>query len=113
MKTRKELVEEYKQKKTTAGVFQIKNNTTGMVLIEAAPNVDSKWNRHRTELRFGSHRNKKLQIDWSENGEENFTFSILSILEIKEDDQFDVNSELKILQDMVMEELWIPEEMKY
>lgn len=113
MKTRKELVEEYKQKKPIIGVFQVKNNKTGMVLIEASPNVNSKWNRHRTELRFGSHRNKKLQADWSESGEENFTFSVLSNLEIKEGDEFDVHSELKILQKMVEEELDVSDELKY
>ena len=45
--------------------------------------------------------------------EENFIFSIISILEIKEDDKFDLNKELKFLQEMIEEELDIPAEMKY
>lgn len=113
MKSRKELQEEYKQKKPNAGVFQIKNNKNGMMLIEASSDIQSKWNRHRTELRFGSHRNKMLQKDWNELGEENFMFSILSKLEIKEDDNFDLNSEVKLLQEMIEEELNISNEMKY
>lgn len=113
MKTKKELKEEYKQKKPVAGVFQVKNNKSGMVLIEESLNINSKWNRHRTELKFGSHRNKKLQNDWNEIGEDNFAFSILSELEIKDDDTFNLNDEVKVLRQMVEEEIGIISEMKY
>ena len=113
MKSKKELQDEYKQKKLNAGVFQIKNNKNGLILIEAASDIQSKWNRHRTELRFGSHRNKVLQRDWSEFGEENFIFSVLSKLEVKDIDGFDLNSEVKLLQEMIEEEMDIPIEMKY
>jgi len=75
--------------------------------------TNSKWNRHRTELRFGSHRNQKLQKDWNELGEEHFIFSVLSELEIKEDDSFNLGSEVKLLREMVEEELDITKEMKY
>jgi len=113
MKSRKELKEEFKQKKPVAGIFQVKNIKNGMVLIEESLNVNSKWNRYRTELRFGSHRNKKLQKEWNEIGEENFIFSILSELEIKEDDNFNLNDEVKLLRQMIEEEIDIPAEMKY
>jgi len=81
MKMKKELKVEYKQKKPVASVFQIKNIQNGMLLIEESINMHSKWNRHRTELRFGSHRNKILQKDWNDLGEENFMFSVLSELD--------------------------------
>lgn len=113
MKTKKELKEEYKQKKPITGVFQVKNMKNGMVLLEGATNVPSKWNRHRTELRFGSHRNKKLQEDWNLEGEENFSFSVVSELEIKDDDTNDLNDEVKLLLEMVEQEMGIAHEMKY
>lgn len=113
MKTKKELKEQYKQTKSLAGVFQVKNNTNGKILIDESLNVGSKWNRHRTELRFGSHRNKTLQKDWNESGEESFTFSILSELIIKEDNNINLNSELKLLRHMVDAEIDILDEMKY
>lgn len=113
MKSRKELVEEYKQRKPVAGVFQIKNNKTGRVLIDDSSDVHSKWNRHRTELRFGTHRNKALQKDWNELGEEHFEFSVLSELEQKEDENLNLRSEAKLLREMLEEELAIPNEMRY
>ena len=113
MKTRKELQESYKQMKATMGVFQVKNQVNGKVLIEGSTDISSKWNRHRTELRFGSHRNLPLQRDWNNLGEENFLFSVLSELEIKEDETLDPKTEVKHLTEIVQEALNIKEEMKY
>ena len=113
MKSKKELKAQYKQIKPVAAVFQIKNHTNGKILIDESLNVTSKWNRHRTELRFGSHRNKILQKDWNELGEECFTFSILSELVIKEEDNGNPNDELKLLRQMVESDNDIPDGMKY
>jgi len=113
MKTKKELKAEYKQYQAQMGVFQILNKTNGMILIEGATDMSAKWNRHRTELRFGSHRNKKLQNDWQTMGEENFEYSIVSELKVDEDDSIDLNDEIKLLLEMVLEELNIALEKKY
>lgn len=105
MKSRKELKEEYKKKKSQMGIFQIRNNINNKVFIDHSVDMFSKWNRHKTELNLGSHQNKSLLKDWRENGEDNFLFEILSIL--KENDQESVNyrKELKLLQKMVVEEI--------
>ena len=83
------------------------------MLIEGSADISSKWNRHRTELKFGSHRNKKLQKDWKEAGEDKFLFSILSELKVEDDENFNVHNELKILMEMVEEERNIEENLKY
>lgn len=113
MKTRKELKEEYKQKHPTMGVYQITNKLNGKILIEGTTDIISKWNRHQTELKFGSHRNKSLQKDWNEMGKENFNFSILSELKFDENEALDYNNEVKLLQEMVEEEMNINVELKY
>ena len=105
MKDRKALKEAYKQKKPTMGVFQILNKVNGKRLIEESTDIPAKWNRHQTELRFGSHRNTAFQKDWTEHGKENFEFSILSELEIKEGETLNIGQELKTLKEMVLEEL--------
>lgn len=113
MKTNKELKEEYKQIKPLIGVFQVQNKVSGKVLIEGSTNILSKWNRHRTELRFGSHRNKQLQNDWNNLGEENFVFSVISTLEFDEKESLDLNKEVKCLEELVKEEIKIQDEMQY
>lgn len=67
--------------------------------------MESKWNRHKMELKFGSHRNRNLQKDWNEYGEGNFVFDVLSELKNSEEENINYNKELKTLQDMVIEEL--------
>ncbi|MBO0329189.1 GIY-YIG nuclease family protein [[Muricauda] lutisoli] len=105
MMTRKELKDQYKQMKFPMGVFQIKNISNNRVFIDNSPDMESKWNRHKMELKFGNHRNKDLQADWNRYGEENFTFEVLSELKIEEGENTNYNSELNTLQDIVLQEL--------
>jgi hypothetical protein len=113
MKTRKEIKEEYKQMKFSMGVFQVKNLSNNKVFIDNSVDMNAKWNRHKTELRFGNHKNRELQKDWSEQGEDNFVFEVLS--ELKQDESKAVNypKELKLLQQMIIDEMNISGEQKY
>ena len=105
MKLNKQLKEDYKQKKFNIGVFQIRNTINGKVLVGSSINLDAIWNRHKMELKFGGHRNKALQAEWKDFGEENFKFEILYELEQKEGDNTDYNKEVKKLEEMFIEEL--------
>ena len=113
MKTRKEIKEEYKQMKFSMGVFQIKNLSNNKVFIDNSVDMASKWSRHKAELKFGNHKNSELQKDWNEKGENNFVFEILS--ELKQDDDKKVNysKELKLLQQMTIDEMNIPGNLQY
>lgn len=113
MKTKKELKEEYKQAKSVMGVFQIRNKVNGKVFIDNSTNIMSKWNRHQAELKFGNHRNKELQKEWNDFGEENFVFEILSEIEPKKEGHKDYNQEVKVLQEMILEELKIEDHKLY
>ena len=87
------------------GVFQIKNISNNRVFIDHSLDMESKWNRHKMELKFGNHRNKDLQTDWNIHGEGSFTFEVLSELKMEEGENTDYNSELNTLQDIVVQEL--------
>ena len=84
MKTNKELAQAYKLIKPQIGVFQIKNEKNGKLFIGGSTDLRAIWNRNKTELNFGSHRNKNLQTDWNTFGENAFTFTILSEIQQKE-----------------------------
>lgn len=105
MKTKKELKEEYKQKKFKMGVFQVRNLVNSKIFIGSSPDLEAIWNRQKTQLKFGSHPNKKLQADWQQFGAENFTFEILA--EIKQDKEgaTDYSVEIKELEELYLEEL--------
>lgn len=113
MKTKKELLEEYKQKKFPMGVFQIRNIVNGKIYIESSVNLDAIWNRHRVELNFGGHRNPDLQKDWKAFGEENFRYEILFEIQPTEGDTSDPKKELNLLEKMYLDELQPFEEKGY
>lgn len=105
MKTHKELKEEYKQMKFPMGVFQIRNIVNGKVFIDSSTNMNSKWNRHRVQLKIGSNWITELQNDWNKFGEDKFVFEVLSELEHKDDDSIDYKKELLLLEEMITDEL--------
>ena len=113
MKTKKELKEEHRRYKPIIGVFQIKNTLSGKVLIEGSTDINSKWNRYQMELKFGNHRNANLQKDWDEFKADNFTFTILSKLKYKEEENTNYSEEVKLLREMIIEELNIQKNMLY
>lgn len=113
MANRKELKEAYKQMEIPMGVFQIKNEQNGKMFIDYSTDIQAKWNRHKTELKFGSHRTHSLQEDWKKYGAEAFTFKILSELKANDEDNPDYNKELQLLKEMVITEKDISEQHLY
>lgn len=105
MKTRKELIDEYKQIKFRMGVFQIRNTANGKIFVERSENLDKVWNRHLAQLRFGGHPNPALQKEWNVFGEDKFVFEVLSEIEQQEGDTTDPKKELQLLEKMFIEEL--------
>lgn len=104
--TRKERIDEYKNQKQHAGVFQIRNTLNGKVFIEASVNLDKIWNRHQFQLKMGGHPNAALQSDWNAMGESAFVFEVLSEIEQKEgSDVANLNRDLKTLEQLFLEEL--------
>jgi len=105
MKTRKELKEEYKQLKFRIGVFQIRNLDNGKVYVDSSTNLNAIFNRHRLQLNFGNHPNEALQADWKLLGEDHFVFEVLGEVEQKDGANIDYARELKLLEQLWLEEL--------
>lgn len=104
-KTRKELLSQYKETGTPAGIFQIKNLVNGKIFIGKAQNLPGILNSQKFQLRMGSHLNKQLQADWNELGADSFAFETLDELKpIKERPQ-DINEELSQLLELWLEKL--------
>ncbi len=105
MKSRKELNREYLERPKPAGVFQIKNKANGKMLLGSSLNLDGALNGHRFTLRIGSHRNKALQEDWNQYGEDSFLFEILETVQVKDNPNFNLSDELTLLEMIWLEKL--------
>lgn len=106
MKSKKEIKDDYKEMKFQIGVFQIRNMVNNKVYIECSTNLIAIWNRHKFQLNGGLHPNNNLQKEWTEFGQENFVYEILSELiqdDTKTSDHY--RKEVKQLEKMFIEEL--------
>ena len=62
--------------------------------------MQARINRHKAELKFGSHRNTELLGEWKSFGESSFEFEVLDELAHAEDSAANPAEELRILTEM-------------
>ncbi len=84
MDRRKKLVNEYKQRKQSGGIYKITNSLSGRYLLGYAQDIRGMQNRFELSVSTGSCIHPKLQEDWKEFGGKAFTFEVLESIEIKE-----------------------------
>lgn len=84
MDRRKELKLAYKQTPRPMGVYQLKNNINGKLLVGSSMNLPGIFNRHRFQLNASAHSNKVLQEDWNVHSATAFSFDVLETLKSEE-----------------------------
>lgn len=96
---RKDLVREYKERKTRPGIFAVRCLPSGAVWTGASRDLDSQQNGIWFQLRMGNHMNKVLQQAWNAHGADTFRFEVLEVVE-------DENAEMIALLLKEREALW-------
>ena len=104
MDRKKELRMQWKERKTVAGVFQIKNLKNHKTLVESTRNITD-VNRQKFMLEYHAHPNKSLQADWNQFGADAFSFEVLEVLEKEPDEYYDVKDTLKKLKEKWVQQL--------
>jgi len=87
----------YKLALPPMGIFAIRNTATGKVFLDKSSNLSGSINRHRMELKLGSHRNAALLADWRVYGEDKFAFEILEQIKQSTEPDYDYAEELNRL----------------
>nr|WP_246005793.1 DUF2087 domain-containing protein [Brevibacillus gelatini] len=101
---KQELKQLYKEVKTEAGVYQIRNKVNGKVLVASSMNLKT-INGKKFMLQHGSHPNRELQKDWNELGADAFEFEVLEVLKRKDESYFDAKDALEKLEKKWLEKL--------
>ena len=70
------------------------------VFVDFAVDLAARFNRHKFELKMGSHRNKELQAAWNAHGEAAFAFEVLDELERDDDAREGPDQGLRVLAEM-------------
>lgn len=78
---RKEAIRDYKSHTSTRGIFAVRCAATGDVWVGSTPTLDTVQNKHWFMLRYGHHRNKRLQAVWNEHGEQSFRCETVEALD--------------------------------
>jgi hypothetical protein len=112
-RTRAEIRRAYKEAPRRAGVYQIRNQNSGRVLLGSSTNLHGPLNKHRFMLSIGRHNNAALQEDWNRLGADAFTFEILEEVKPSQDPHFDLDAELTLLERIWLEKLGLAGERSY
>ncbi|MGC5328495.1 GIY-YIG nuclease family protein [Brevibacillus sp. SYSU BS000544] len=107
---RNEIKREYKEMKRKKGVYQITNLVNGKIFIGSNRDLDTVFNRIRFELDHNSFRNKQLQDEWLQYGEEQFRFEVIDVLDEKEREYGFAEAVKKLGE---MEQAWLEELQPY
>lgn len=83
MNRRKEIINDYKKRKLSGGVYIVKNTQNGRYLIGHAANLQSVQNRFQFAQTTGMVFDPRMKKDWETAGPQAFTFDILEELEQK------------------------------
>ena len=102
---KKQAIFEYKQTEIPMGIYLMRNNINGKIFVNKSPNLNAIKNRDKMTLSAGLHMNKKLQKDWTEFGEDNFSYEILEELDQKEETAVSVKDRLKKMEQKWLEKL--------
>ncbi|KAF6565426.1 GIY-YIG nuclease family protein [Paenibacillus sp. EKM202P] len=65
------------------GIYCITNKTNGRKYIGSSHNVFSRWKEHIRNLQYSMHHSYKLQDDWKKHNLNDFSFTILQVVEDK------------------------------
>ncbi len=102
---RSEAKNNYKQAKRPMGVYRIRNTETNKSYVGFSVDLPAIFNRQKTELKFGTHRNTELLDQWKSYGEPAFRFEVLDELEHDEKSHASPAEDLSILADMWVRKL--------
>jgi hypothetical protein len=102
---RSEAKKDYKQAKRPMGVYRIRNTRNGKSYVGFSMDLQARINRQKAELKFGSHRNTELLLEWKSFGESSFVFEVLDELAHTENSAANPAEELRILAEMWIRKL--------
>jgi hypothetical protein len=90
----------YKLAKRPMGVYRIRNTRNDKSYLGFSADLPAIINRHKAELKFGTHRNRELQEEWNLFGESSIQFEVIDELRHDENSSTSPIEELQVLTEM-------------
>lgn len=102
---KKQITKDYKQQKQPAGVYAVHNKADNKMYIGTSKNLPAVIRRFEFTLQMESFPYQDLIDDYKKLGKENFEVKILDGLELKNESEKEIDTELKELEDLWIERL--------
>lgn len=96
---KRELKKAYKQMPPPIGVYQIKNNINGKIMVGSSMNLSGILNSYHFRLDFKSHHNKALKEDLALYGPTAFNLEVLETIASEEIPKEDWREALSALEE--------------
>lgn len=61
----------------SSGIYKIVNVITGKCYVGSAVNINKRFIKHKTELKYNKHHSPKLQNSYNKHGADNFVYEII------------------------------------
>lgn len=81
---KKQLLEEYKNRKPEMGVISFRCSATGETFLGISKDTKADFNSTRCKLKANWHPNKRLLALWNQYGENGFELSVLKVLKYED-----------------------------
>jgi hypothetical protein len=94
---KKQIAKNYKSQKQSAGIYAVHNKIDNKMYIGTSKNLPAVIRRFEFTLKMGSFPFQDLIDDYKKYGAENFEIKILDELEIKNETEKEITSELNEL----------------
>lgn len=103
---KRDIITEYKQKKTSGGVYKITNSVNGKYMIKAEIDLQSFQNRFEFTKKIGGYLHPKMRLDVEQYGADAFELKFLEEVEKKPEES------PKAFKDRLvkLEEKWLEKE---
>lgn len=95
---RAQLRREYKERAKQAGVFRVRNEVNGRILLASGLDLRGPLNRVAFELDMGACQNAELKRDLATFGRNAFVVEVVELVEPGDDPSFDAKRELEALE---------------
>lgn len=92
---KREIVREYKERKTSPGIYAVRCAPTNDVWVGNTRNLSAQQNGTFFSLRLNAHTNKKMQALWKEHGESAFAYEPLEEIDAEGLTSYLLNAALK------------------
>lgn len=103
VKRKKELLDEWKNRRPEMGIITIRCKNTGDLFAGISKDTQVEFNSQRFKLSANLHPNKQLQKLWEQYGETEFVYTVVKVLKYEDPEEDQADKLMALLDEYLTE----------